>query len=146
MHQWDTTLPRQVEVIKGACLLLRKDALDQVGLLDEDYFMYTEEVDLCLRLAQAGWQLWWVPQAEVIHHEAQSTRQVAEEMYIQLYRSKVQFYRKFGGPATAQRFKYLLRLAYLPRYAFSRLGSLLSPSLSTRASTYSRLLTSLADM
>ncbi len=55
MAGWDTTTPRPVEVIKGACLLLRRAALDQVGLLDDRYFMYTEEVDLCYRLAAAGW-------------------------------------------------------------------------------------------
>ena len=51
---WETEEPRQTEVIKGACLLLREDALKQVGLLDGSYFMYTEEFDLCYRLAQAS--------------------------------------------------------------------------------------------
>ena len=51
LGRWDTVTPRRVEVIKGACLLLRRAALDQVGVLDDSYFMYTEEVDLCYRLA-----------------------------------------------------------------------------------------------
>jgi len=146
MHHWDPDLPRRVEVIKGACLLLRREALDQVGLLDERYFIYTEELDLCYRLAQAGWELWWVPQAEVLHHEAQSTRQVAEEMYVQLYRSKVQFYRKSGGPNQVQRFKRWLRLAYWPRLAASTLGSSFYPSLAVRARIYRRLLAELPRM
>ena len=85
---WTTDVPRQTEVIKGACLMLRRTALEQVGLLDGSYFMYTEEVDLCYRLSQAGWQLWWVPAAKVTHFGEASSRQVAQTMYVQLYRSK----------------------------------------------------------
>ncbi|MBN1259951.1 MAG: glycosyltransferase family 2 protein, partial [Anaerolineae bacterium] len=54
MHRWNSDTPRKVEVIKGACLLLRRDALDQVGVLDEGFFMYSEEMDLCHRLLKAG--------------------------------------------------------------------------------------------
>ena len=146
MHRWAMNIPRQVEVIKGACLLLRREALDEVGLLDESYFMYTEEVDLCYRLHRTGWELWWVPQAEVVHYEAQSTRQAAEDMYVQLYRSKVQFYRKFGGQRRAHRFKRLLRLAYGPRLVAASIGSLLSPRLAEQTSTYRRLLAELPGM
>jgi N-acetylglucosaminyl-diphospho-decaprenol L-rhamnosyltransferase len=146
MHRWDVTAPRRVEVIKGACLLLRRAALDQVGLLDESYFLYSEEVDLCHRLAQAGWELWWVPQATVVHHQAQSTRQAAERMYLQLYRSKVQFYHKVGGERLAQRFKRLLRLAYWPRLVVASLAAPFSPSLAAQAATYRRLLAELPSM
>jgi N-acetylglucosaminyl-diphospho-decaprenol L-rhamnosyltransferase len=146
MQRWDLQTPRLVEVIKGACLLLRREALDQVGLLDEAYFMYTEEVDLCYRLARAGWQLWWIPQAEVVHHEAQSTRQAAERMYLQLYRSKVHFYLKFGGPRRAEQFKWVLRLAYWPRLAAAAIAALFSPAMALRARTYRRLLAELSGM
>ena len=143
---WDWQTPRPVEVIKGACLLLRRAALEQVGPLDESYFMYTEEMDLCYRLAQAGWELWWVPQAVVKHYEGASSKQVAEAMYLQLYRSKVQFYRKFGGARRAERFKRLLGLAYAPRLAVAALGVPFSPSLAARAHTYHRLLAELGSM
>ena len=146
MRRWDLQSPRRVEAIKGACLALRKEALDQVGLLDERYFIYTEEVDLCYRLAQAGWELWWVPQAAVVHHDGQSTRQIAAQMYVQLYRSKVQFYEKFGGASRANRFKRLVRLAYWPRLAVAALGGLCSPALSARAGVYRRLLAELSAM
>ena len=145
-HRWDAGTPRRVEVIKGACLLLRRLALDQVGLLDESYFMYTEEVDLCYRLAQKGWELWWLPQARVIHHEAQSTKQAAERMYLQLYRSKIQFFRKFGGERQAERFKWWLRLAYGPRAVVASLGAPFSPPWAARARTYRRLLAELTAM
>lgn len=135
MENWRMDRPHRVEVIKGACLMLRRKALDEVGPLDEGYFMYTEEVDLCYRLAQAGWELWWEPRAKVVHYGEASTRQVAEKMYLQLYRSKVQFYRKFGGESEARRFKRLVRMAYWPR-------AVLSP----RTQVYRRLLAELGEM
>lgn len=144
--QWDRKTARQVEVIKGACFMLRRAALDQVGLLDEQYFMYTEEMDLCYRLIQAGWSLWWVPQAEVVHYGEASSRQMAEEMYIQLYRSKVQFHRKFGGPRRVGRFKRLLALAYWPRWVISTLIFRFQPEIVTRAHTYRHLLAELPAM
>lgn len=146
MGRWDAHIPREVEVLKGACLLLRRAALEQVGLLDERYFIYTEEVDLCYRLARTGWKLYWVPQARVTHYGEGSTRQVAEAMYVQLYRSKVQFCRKMGGQRRARLFKVLVTLAYLPRLVVALLGGLLAPSLATRARTYRRLLAELPGM
>jgi GT2 family glycosyltransferase len=146
MTRWGQVTPHPVEVISGACLLLRRAALDQIGLLDETYFMYTEEVDLCYRLAQAGWELWWVPQAEIIHYGGASSKQAAEAMYVQLYRSKVQFYRKFGGEARADQFKHLVRLAYWPRWAAARLGGYVKPSLGVQVRTYRRLLAELPGM
>jgi GT2 family glycosyltransferase len=144
--KWDVEIPRRVEVIKGACLLLRREALEQVGPLDEQYFMYTEEVDLCYRLAQAGWGLWWVPQAVVTHHGEASSKQAAEAMYLQLYRSKVQFYRKTGGEDQAAQFKRLVRLAYWPRRAVATLCTPFSPTLATQARTFGRLLAELPGM
>lgn len=143
-HRWDQTTPRRVEVIKGACLMLRREALEQVGLLDERYFMYTEEMDLCYRLLQAGWELWWVPQAAVTHYGEASTRQIADDMYVQLYHSKAQFHRKFGGEREAGRFRRLLWLAYVPRWAAASWGSVLVPELAGRARTYRRLLRELS--
>jgi GT2 family glycosyltransferase len=146
MDGWNLSAPRQVEVIKGACLMLRRDALDQVGLLDERYFIYTEEMDLCYRLLQHGWHLCWVPQAEVIHHGEASTRQLPEEMYVQLYRSKVQFHRKFGGDRRARLFKVLLALAYLPRWLVATSASVAVRRRSFRSHTYRRLLAELPSM
>jgi len=145
-ERWDQETPRRVEVIKGACLLLRRDALNQVGLLDERYFLYTEEMDLCYRLAQAGWELWWVPRAVVRHYGQASAKQMAEAMYVQLYRSKVQFHRKYGSNRRARAFKVLLALAYFLRWIVAPAGRVFAPGLGLRAQTYRRLLTSLPDM
>lgn len=144
-HRWSRASAHPVEVIKGACLVLRQEALAQVGLLDERYFMYTEEMDLCHRLLQAGWQNYWVPQAQVIHYGEASSKQASEAMFVALYRSKVQFQRKAFGPAAARRFKAALYIAYLPRAAAMSAASLVAPSLAGRARTYRRLLRELPE-
>lgn len=145
-ERWDVTSPRPVEVIKGACLLVRRSTLDQIGLLDESYFMYTEEVDLCYRMAQAGWQLWYVPTAVVTHYGGASSKQLHEQMYLELYRSKVRFYRKFGGSQRANRFKAYLAVAYGLRAALFSAFALLQPKLSPQAKLYRTLVTSLSSM
>jgi hypothetical protein len=146
MERWSREEPHVVEVIKGACLMLRRATLDQVGLLDERYLIYTEEVDLCYRNAQAGWGLYWVPTAHVMHFGAASTSQMAERMYIQLYRSKVQFIAKFGGRVRAAVFKVLIAMAYLPRVLSLGLLSLARRGLRERARIAWRLLLALPGM
>jgi hypothetical protein len=103
-------------------VLLRRAALDEIGLFDEGYFMYSEEMDLFLRLHRAGWTARWVPAARVIHLGGQSANQVAEAMYLELYRSKVRFQRKHYGAAGALAFRVLVTLAYLPRIAWTGLA------------------------
>src|ERR1700722_13610608 len=72
MTWWAHDQLREVDQLMGAALLLRRAALEQVGTFDERFFMYFEEVDLCLRLRDAGWKVLFVPAAKVIHHGGQS--------------------------------------------------------------------------
>ncbi len=147
MLNWSQSTPRRVETIKGACLIVRRAALNPIEpLLDERYFMYTEEVDLCYRLTQAGWDLYWIPAARITHFGEASSRQAYDAMYIQLYRSKVQFYRKFGGESRARLFKRLATLAYLPRFIAARAAALLRPASAARTETVRQLLLELPKM
>jgi GT2 family glycosyltransferase len=113
--KWETNQPQEVDVLMGACLMVRKEVLDQVGFLDEDYFIYSEEVDLCYRIQRAGWRIYWVPQAEVVHFGGQSTQQVATEMFLNLYHSKIKYFRKHHAWPAAQLYKLILRIAALAR-------------------------------
>ena len=115
LTKWEANQPQEVDVLMGACLLLRKEVLDKVGFLDEDYFMYSEEVDLCYRIQHAGWRLYWIPQAQVVHFGGQSTQQAPTEMFLNLYRSKVIYFRKHYGWPAAQIYKSILRIAALSR-------------------------------
>jgi GT2 family glycosyltransferase len=126
MINWDMYTPREVDVLQGASLLLRREALDQVGLLDDQYFMYTEEVDLCYRLHKSGWKLFWVPASKIVHYGGQSTKQVATKMFLCLYQSKLIFLRKHYGRMAAQTYKLVLLIATLARlliFPFSLLES-----------------------
>jgi len=89
--------PFQAEHLLGACLLLRREALDQVGLLDPRFFMYFEETDLCARLRRASWQTLYTPDAQVRHIGAASTSAHRERMSVEFHRSQAYFYRKHRG-------------------------------------------------
>lgn len=115
ISKWETNQAQEVDVLIGACLMLRKDVLDEVGFLDEDYFMYSEEVDLCYRVQRAGWRLYWVPQAEVVHFGGQSTQQVPTEMFLNLYHGKIKYFRKHDGWLAVQIYKLILMIASLSR-------------------------------
>lgn len=128
MAGWDQAAPRSVDVVLGACMFLRKAALDRIGLMDEDFFMYSEEVDLCYRFKDSGWNIFWVPQAEILHYGGQSTRQVATEMFLRLYQSKVLYFRKHAGWFTVQVYKMILALAALARLAVVSVLNLWSSS------------------
>ena len=115
MDHWDLSNPREVDVLMGACFLLRREVLDQVGLMDENFFMYSEEVDLCHRIQKSGWSLYWVPKAQVIHYGGQSTKLVAEEMFLQLYAGKIMYFRKHYSRVVVNLYKAILYSAALMR-------------------------------
>jgi N-acetylglucosaminyl-diphospho-decaprenol L-rhamnosyltransferase len=81
----------------GAALMVRRSTVGDVGLLDEGYYMYCEEIDWCMRIKRAGWGILCCPQAEIVHHSAQSTSQLKDEMYVQLHKSRYRLYRKQYG-------------------------------------------------
>jgi N-acetylglucosaminyl-diphospho-decaprenol L-rhamnosyltransferase len=80
------------DFVLGACIMIRRAAMEQIGLLDERYFMYCEEMDWCKRLGQAGWEVWCEPRAAVVHREAQSSRQTRWRSYVEKWRSRFIFY------------------------------------------------------
>lgn len=119
LEKWKSDLAQEVDAIKGACLILRREVLDLIGYLDEDYFIYTEEVDLCYRIQRAGWRLFWVPQAQVFHHGGQSTQQMPTEMFLNLYQSKIKYFYKHNGILVAHMYKLILVFASLLRIVFT---------------------------
>lgn len=125
---FEATTPQRVESILGACLLVRRAALEATGLLDEQFFIYTEEIDLCRRLQDHGWHLYWVPQALIIHYGGASTTQVGRPMFVELYRSKVQYFRKHFGRRGAIGYKAVLVATALPRLAVASVGMAVRPA------------------
>ncbi|MEZ4729459.1 MAG: glycosyltransferase family 2 protein [Caldilineaceae bacterium] len=91
---WQGTQPFPVDFVLGAALMVRREVILQVGGLDDAFFMYCEEMDWCLRMEEAGWGIFAIPTAQVLHHEGQSSKQVRWPAYIQLWRSRFRFYAK----------------------------------------------------
>jgi GT2 family glycosyltransferase len=84
----------QVDSVVGAFMLIRGQALEQVGLLDERYFMYAEDLDLCYRIKQQGWQVWYNADVTVLHYKGQSSRQRSSFANVQFYQTMRLFHAK----------------------------------------------------
>lgn len=98
--RYATGKPFEIDHPLGAALMVRRQAIEQVGLLDEAFFMYGEEVDWCWRIKQAGWAIHCVPHAQIVHHEGRSTAQFREAMFVALWRSRRRLYARHHGPLT----------------------------------------------
>jgi hypothetical protein len=97
--------PQRTDYVEGACMLVRREAVDDVGGLDEGYFMYAEEVDWCYAMRQKDWQVWYHPAAKVIHFGGGSSQNRRPQREGDLYRSRVRFFRKHYGHRAAQLLK-----------------------------------------
>lgn len=86
-----------VDWIDGACLMLRRSALDEVGLFDEQFFMYSEDEDLCFRLKKSGWSICYSASGVAVHHGAASSSQNEQEMLFQFYTSQMRLLAKHRG-------------------------------------------------
>lgn len=101
----------EIDVLSGAFMLLRKTALDQVGLLDEEYFMYGEDIDLSWRLRLGGWTNVYFPGTRIIHYKGESTKRTTVNYVRVFYRAMVIFARKHFAPRYATTFGLLINLA-----------------------------------
>lgn len=115
MLDWDHDDVRAVDQPEGACLMLRKAVIEEVGLLDEGYFMLFEEVDWCYRIKEKGWEIWFTPEAHVIHHYGQSIKQVKVKMILSSHRGLYRFWKNHYQKG---RF-YLAPFAYLSLMALA---------------------------
>lgn len=88
------TTPFAIDYCSGAFMMVRRKSLKNMPLLNQEYFMYSEEKDLSLRLKRKGWKTYFVPNGEVIHYGGQSTSQVKEQMFIELLKSQVLFFKR----------------------------------------------------
>jgi N-acetylglucosaminyl-diphospho-decaprenol L-rhamnosyltransferase len=93
----------------GATMMVRTEAVAQVGLMDEGYRMYCEEIDWCWRMRRAGWQALCVPTARVIHHAGRSTGQVPIPSFVNLWTSRARLYARHHGPLTRRLAQALVR-------------------------------------
>ncbi|MFN8531683.1 MAG: glycosyltransferase family 2 protein, partial [Anaerolineae bacterium] len=111
----DSTHP--VEWLQGSALMAQRTLYDQIGGLDEGFFMFSEEVDWCKRAADAGWQIVYVGSGTITHHGGRSTDQVATATLIRYYSSKVRYFRKHHGALQAALLRLYIEATYLGKMA-----------------------------
>ncbi len=104
---------QDVDWVVGACLMVRCVAIQAAGVLDEGFFMYSEELDWCRRIKDAGWRVVYVPAAQVIHHAGKSSEQVVPVRHIHFQRSKIRYFRKHHSRPAATLLRIFLLLTYV---------------------------------
>jgi hypothetical protein len=112
---WDHGEARLVEWLMGAAMLVRRAAVEEVGGLDEDFFMFNEESDWQYRMRSAGWESWFCPDAEVVHVGGGATKRDWGRMFATQVRSHVRFVRKHQGAGAAALTRALLFVALVLR-------------------------------
>ena len=106
---YERVSPFTIDHPLGASMVVRAETVAQVGLMDEGYRMYCEEIDWCWRMRRAGWRAFCVPTARVIHHAGQSTAQAPIPSFVNLWVSRARLYARHHGPLAWQLAKMLVR-------------------------------------
>ena len=113
-----------VDVLSGAFMLMRKSALDKVGLLDEDYFMYGEDIDLSYRITQGGYKNYYFPETRIIHYKGESTKKSSVNYVYVFYNAMRIFANKHFSQKNAKLFNWLITLAIWFRASLALLSRL----------------------
>ncbi len=121
LHRWLTlesrgNSTREVGWTQSSAMLVRREAAEQVGWLDPDFFVYSDETDFCKRLHDAGWRMLWVPAARAIHHDQLATDAAgAERRIVEFHRNRDRYMRKHHSAAAAWLVRWLTAWPYLVR-------------------------------
>lgn len=118
MTWWDRTDEREVDVVAGCFMLIRREAIEQVGIMDEQFFIYFEETDWCYRFKKAGWKVMFTPGGKIIHLGGASSKQVRVPMLKQWQRSLLLFYRKHRNIWAFLSAWVLIKLFFLTRVPY----------------------------
>lgn len=109
----------EVDILAGAYMIMRKECLDKVGLLDEDYFMYGEDIDLSYRITKGGYKNYYFPKARIIHYKGESTKKASMNYVYTFYNAMVIFAQKHLTKKQTKLFSTLIKLAIWLRAGFA---------------------------
>jgi GT2 family glycosyltransferase len=129
---------RDVDWVMGAAIMLRREALEQVGPFDERFFIYSEETDLCRRLADAGWRTQYMPTVTVVHHESQFSAGIPERRINEMWRSRHGYWQKHHTPTGARVAALATGAQYAVRAALAALARRGDPSFAARMRLHAR--------
>jgi GT2 family glycosyltransferase len=128
MKHWLHDELRAVDAISGCFWCVRREALDQVGLLDEDFFFYGEDLDWCKRFHDSGWDVIFYPEAKVIHFGGGSSSNAPVRFYIELQKADVHYWQKYHRKTGAFIYKVIILFRHLIRLPFRFIRYLFHPS------------------
>jgi GT2 family glycosyltransferase len=97
-----------VDWVRGAALMTRRETIEQVGPLDEGFFMYSEELDWCRRVRDADWRVVYLPDAQIVHHEGKSSEQAVAARHVNFQTSKVRYFQKHHGKLAGETLRFFL--------------------------------------
>lgn len=106
-----------VDWVTGAAIMVPREVIEEVGGLDEGYFMYSEELDWCRRIKEAGWRIVYEPSAQVIHYVGQSSDQAVTARHINFQQAKLRYFRKYHGRSASAALRQFLLLSYASQIA-----------------------------
>lgn len=115
----DNNKVHAVDVLSGAFMLLRKETLNKVGLLDEDFFMYGEDIDLSYRITKGGYRNYYFPETRIIHYKGESTKKSSVNYVFVFYNAMIIFAKKHFTQNNARMFSFLINLAIYFRASLS---------------------------
>jgi GT2 family glycosyltransferase len=107
----DENETHQVEILAGAFMLMRKSVLDEIGLLDEDFFMYGEDIDLSYRIIKAGYKNYYFPKTRIIHYKGESTKRSSVNYVFVFYNAMIIFAKKHFSKSNASLFSFFIKIA-----------------------------------
>jgi GT2 family glycosyltransferase len=125
----------EVDSVAGACMLVRRETIEQAGLLDERFFMYGEDLDWAFRMKEHGWGIRYNPSITVLHHKGASSRQVSARATLDFYRAMRLFYEMHYRDGMPAPLHWLITGGIQARLQWSLVKNRLRPSDRRRVST-----------
>jgi len=120
---WLSKLPIEIDFAIGACLLVRRPVIDKVGILDENLFFYNDDLDWCMRIRKAGFKIYYIPDAEVVHYGGYSSKRVFNRrLFVEGFKGGLYFCRKHYGKTYFNFYRialFLGILVYIPIFTLS---------------------------
>lgn len=115
----DPDVETEVDSVVGAFMLVRREALEAAGLMDEDFFLYGEDLDLAFRVKARGWKVLYYPKVVVLHHKGESTRRARARAVREFYRAMLIFYRKHYAPTNPSLLRWVVTAGIYLRWGLA---------------------------
>jgi len=113
----ESTVTQNIDWITGAAMMVRREVIDQIGLLDEGFYMYSEELDWQRRIKNEGWEIVFYPNAKIVHLGGKSSDLVPEQTHIAFQTSKVRYFQKYHGAVAGSTLRIFLLVSYASQLA-----------------------------